>query len=73
MLTEKYKLILNDTINVSGVTLFRIKALKSFGEVKKGDLGGYIENEDNLSRLSNAWVSGMKRWEQQYIRGYNIL
>ena len=55
---EKYKLILNDTINVSGVTLFRIKALKSFGEVKKGDLGGYIENEDNLSRLSNAWVSG---------------
>ncbi|MHA1360886.1 MAG: hypothetical protein ACTSRC_22420, partial [Candidatus Helarchaeota archaeon] len=41
---------------VSGVTLFRIKALTSFGNVKKGDLGGWIEKEDNLSQDGNAWV-----------------
>jgi len=46
---------------VSGVTLFRIKALTSFGNVKKGDLGGWIEKEDNLSQSNNAWVSGNAR------------
>ena len=53
---KKYKLILNDTINVEGRTLYRIKALKDFGDVKAGDLGGYIEKEDNLSHDGNAWV-----------------
>jgi NDP-sugar pyrophosphorylase family protein len=38
------------------VKLYRIKALKDFGDVKKGDLGGYIENENNLSHAGNCWV-----------------
>ena len=38
--------------------LFRIKALISFGDVKEGDLGGYIEKEGNLSQSGNAWVYG---------------
>ena len=41
-----------------GVTLKRIKALIDFGIVKKDDLGGFIEKEENLSHENNAWVSG---------------
>ena len=37
-------------------TLHRIKALKDFGDVKKGDLGGFIEKESNLSQEENCWV-----------------
>ena len=41
-----------------GHTLHRIKALISFGDVNAGDLGGWIEKEENLSHAGNAWVSG---------------
>lgn len=40
----------------NGVTLHRIKALKDFGDVKAGDLGGWIESEGNLSQLGDCWV-----------------
>ena len=53
---KKYELLKNDTIDVNGHTLYRIKALKDFGNVKKGDLGGYIEKEDNLRHYGNCWV-----------------
>lgn len=36
----KYKLLTNDSIRLGDKTLYRIKALKSFGDVKRGDLGG---------------------------------
>lgn len=39
-----------------GHKLYQIKALKDFGNVKAGDLGGYIEKEENLSHEGNAWV-----------------
>ena len=52
---KKYKLT-KDTIQILGKTLYRIKALKDFGNVKAGDLGGYIESESNLSHAGNAWV-----------------
>lgn len=45
---RKYKLLKSDTFRRNGKTLYRIQALKSFGLVKRGDLGGYIEKEDNL-------------------------
>lgn len=41
-----------------GVTFKRIRALIDFGNVKKGELGGFIEKEENLSHENNAWVSG---------------
>lgn len=41
-----------------GRKLFRIKALVSFGNVKSGDLGGYVEKESNLSHDGNAWICG---------------
>ena len=47
-----------DTKMFLGRKLFRIKALISFGNVKAGDVGGYIEKEENLSQFGDAWVSG---------------
>lgn len=52
---KKYKLT-KKTINHYGTTLYRIKALKDFGDVKAGDLGGYVESEDNLSHEGDCWV-----------------
>jgi hypothetical protein len=34
----------------------RVRALKDFADVKKGDLGGYIQSEDNLSQEGNCWI-----------------
>ena len=44
-----------------GRKLYRIKALIDFGNVKAGDLGGYIESEKNLSHNDNCWVYGNAR------------
>ena len=56
---RKYELLENETITIGNmVILYRIKAVKDFGCVKAGDIGGYIESEDNLSHEGNCWVSG---------------
>ena len=57
---KKYKLT-DETINLNGATLYRIEALKDFGEIKKGDKGGFIESENNLAHGGNAWVSDNAR------------
>ena len=44
------------TIKVSGKVLHRIKAVRDFGIVKAGTLGGFIEKEENLSHEGNCWV-----------------
>ena len=57
---KKYELTAN-TKNVCGKTLFQIKALVNFGNIKAGELGGYIEKEGNLSHDGNAWIYGNAR------------
>lgn len=57
---KKYELT-DDTITVGDKTLYRIKALKSFSDVEEGDLGGYVEKEDNLNQSGDAWVYGNAR------------
>ena len=52
----KYELT-DEKIERFGKTLYRIKALKSFGNVTAGETGGYVEKESNLSQEGNAWVS----------------
>ena len=52
---KKYKLTENEQV-VSGRTLYQIQALKSFRDVKKGELGGWIEKESNLSQEGDCWV-----------------
>jgi hypothetical protein len=37
--------------------LYRIRAILDFGNVKAGDLGGWIESEKNLSHEGTCWVS----------------
>lgn len=39
-----------------GLIYWRIKALKNFGNVKKGDLGGFVQQPNNLSHLGNCWI-----------------
>lgn len=54
--TKKYELT-NECIEKGGVKLHRIKALKKFGNVKAGDLGGYVQSEENLSQDGKSWIS----------------
>ena len=51
---KKYKLA--ESINYFGTTLYRIEALKDFGDVQKGDKGGYVESENNLSQEGDCWI-----------------
>ena len=57
----KYEMLYYDKIEMEGHTLYRIKALKDFKNVKTGDLGGYIERKENLSQKGNCWVYGDAR------------
>lgn len=56
MTDKKYEFYPKDSIVYDNHRLYRIRALKDFADVKKGDLGGYIENERNLSQFDKAWV-----------------
>ena len=56
MKEKKYELLENDTIEIVDHVLHRIRALKDFRDVKKGDLGGYVEKESNLSHEGNCWI-----------------
>lgn len=53
--TQKYELT-SETKTANARTLHRIKALVSFGSVKQGQMGGWVENENNLGHVGNAWV-----------------
>lgn len=54
---KKYELT-DEILEVGGHVLHRIKALRDFGNVRKGDIGGWIECEDNLSHGGDCWVNG---------------
>jgi hypothetical protein len=56
---KKYELTA-ETKRVGGVTLHRIRALVNIERygVDIGDLGGWIEKEENLSNEDSSWVSG---------------
>ena len=59
-MNQKYVLT-DETIEVNGKTLHRIKAVKDFSDVKSGDLGGFVESKKNLDSDGNAWVYGNAR------------
>ena len=68
MTNNKYELLEYDTKNVTylihpntheysdPITLYRIRALKNFGDVKKGDLGGYIDASTVIGTCDDSWV-----------------
>ena len=62
---KKYELVKEDSIEFNGRTLYRIRALKDFtnkqctgsiNEIKVGDLGGYVQSEENLSQNGQCWI-----------------
>ena len=59
-MNKKYELVENDTKIYALRKLYRIKSLISFScngyLIIEGDLGGYIEKEDNLSQDGNCWI-----------------
>lgn len=57
-MSKKYELLKDDSIKIDGIILYRIKALKDFSFIKRGELGGYIESERNFSHHGNAMVYG---------------
>ena len=54
---KKYELVPDRQIVVAGTTLYRIRALKDFGNVKAGDLGGFVGSERNLRQEGTCWIA----------------
>ena len=76
---NKYKFT-GHTMQYQGRTLYRIQALRSFNDVKVGDLGGWIESYDNLSQFDDAWVydeakvyDNAKIYDNAKVQGYAIV
>ena len=57
-MNKKYEILTDDFIMQGNNKLYRIRALKDFGDVKAGDLGGFIQSEENLSQEGLAWLYG---------------
>lgn len=47
---KKYELVETDT------DLYRVRALRDFGNIKKGELGGFVQSEYNLSHEGDCWI-----------------
>jgi hypothetical protein len=55
-MSPKYDLCHSDQKEIDGHRLYRIRALRDFGQIKKGWMGGYIESEDNLCHAGDCWI-----------------
>lgn len=51
---KKFELTDKFVFNTFGIKLFQIKCTKSFKYAKEGDLGGYVEKDENLDQESDA-------------------
>lgn len=66
---KKYELVAGDCLRAPDRTLYRIRALRDFGDVRRRDLGGYIENESALAHDGHAWVQdGASVWAERQRR-----
>jgi hypothetical protein len=55
-ISRKYELLAGDCIRLGDRTVYRIRALRDFSDVRRGDLGGYIEDESALAHEGEAWI-----------------
>ena len=58
---KKYELVKSESIVHNGRTLYRIRALREFTisrgvAIKVGDIGGFVESENNLSQEDICWI-----------------
>lgn len=51
---RKYEMALETEFK--GQTVYRIRALRDFGDIKAGDLGGYVATNKSLSQAGESWV-----------------
>lgn len=79
MPTKKYEIVKSESIVHKGRTLYRIKALRTFyvacaaisKVIKKGELGGFVETENNLSQEGNCWIyNDAKVYDDAKVYGY---
>lgn len=56
MTNKKYELTDESRNLPGGTTVYRIKALRNFADVKKGQLGGFVESDYNISHTGDAWA-----------------
>lgn len=52
----KYEITTN-ILTIDDRDFFQVKALKDFGSVKAGDLGGYVQSSENLSQEGECWIN----------------
>lgn len=58
---DKYGLLVDPVtkmVDGNGYTVYQIVALKTFGDVRIGQLGGYVASFSNLSKFDDCWLSG---------------
>lgn len=55
LLNDEYHYALTSSDKV--VKVYRIKAIRSFGNICRGDLGGFVQSEQNLSQEGDCWVA----------------
>lgn len=56
---KKYEITPNKRVEIidgTSITTRQIRACRNFGHVKKGDIGGYIDSEENLSHEGDCWI-----------------
>ena len=53
---EKYELIKESKATFVGRVIYRIRALKDFGIVIAGDIGGWVCSYNNLSQEGDCWI-----------------
>jgi hypothetical protein len=53
---KKYELLTGDCLRAGDRTVYRIRALRDFSDIRRGELGGYVENESALAQDGEAWV-----------------
>ena len=53
---KKYELVKESKATFIGRDIYRIRALRDFGNVKAGDVGGWVCSENNLSQEGDCWI-----------------
>ncbi len=57
---DSRKIINKDVSPAREYTIYRIRALRNiatpFGNIKKGDLGGFVQHENNIYQFDDTWV-----------------
>jgi len=54
---QKFILLTQELRLDDGRVVKRIMAVRDFGNVKKGDIGGFVEWTSNLSHVGNCWIA----------------